>query len=122
MKRILALFIGLIAGAGIALLIGWVLFPVGPYDTSPDTLRAGYHAEYVRMVAIAYQVEGDLEQAQARLVQLAPDDPLGTLVAQTERWITQNKSERLIIPLSRLARDLGVETPTMTNYLTRGTS
>lgn len=118
MKQFLALCVGLLAGIGIALLVGWVLFPVGPYDTRPATLRADYHAEYVRLVAIAYQVDGDLETAQARLTQLAPDAPLVALVSQTERWITQNKAERLIIPLIRLARDLGVETPAMTTYLT----
>lgn len=121
MKQILALFVGIIVGVGVAFLIGWVLFPVGPYDSTPDVLRADYHAEYVRMVAIVYQVDGNLETAQARLRQLSPNAPLTTLITQTERGIAQGKAERLLIPLIRLARNLGVETPAMRDYLARGT-
>ena len=118
MKQVLAWLLGLIVGVVIAILVGWVLFPVDPYDTPPDTLHPDYYAEYVRLIAIAYQVDNDLGVAQTRLGYLSADAPMEILIEQTERWITQDKPERLIIPLIRLARAFGVETPMMMQYLT----
>lgn len=120
MKQIIALLVGLGIGVGLALLVGWVLLPVGPYDTAPAVLRADYKDEYVRLVSLAYQVEGDREAARARLEALDAADPTRPLVAQTERWIAQDKVEWMVIPLIRLARDLGAETPAMSHYLQRG--
>jgi hypothetical protein len=65
MKQIVALFAGVGIGIGLALLVGWVWLPVDPYDTTPDVLRSDYKDEYVRLVSLAYQVEGDRETACA---------------------------------------------------------
>lgn len=117
MKQIVALLAGLGIGIGLALLVGWVLLPAGPYDTTPDVLRSDYKDEYVRLVSLAYQVEGDREAARARLVSLDTAAPTRPLVEQTERWIAQGKVEWMVVPLIRLARDLDVETPAMSQYL-----
>lgn len=117
MKQIVALFAGVGIGIGLALLVGWVWLPVDPYDTTPDVLRSDYKDEYVRLVSLAYQVEGDRETACARLASLDATAPTRPLVEQTERWITQGKVEWMVIPLIRLARDLDAETPAMSQYL-----
>jgi hypothetical protein len=117
MKQIVALLAGLAIGIGLALLVGWVLLPVGPYDTTPDVLRTDYKDEYVRLVSLTYQVEGDLEAARARLAALDALSPTRPLVEQTERWIAQEKVEWMVVPLIRLARDLDAETPAMSQYL-----
>lgn len=117
MKQIVALLAGLGIGLGLALLIGWVALPVGPYDTTPDVLRDDYKEEYVRLVSLTYQVETDREAARARLTALDALSPTRPLVEQTERWIAQGKVEWMVVPLVRLARDLDAETPVMSRYL-----
>lgn len=119
MKRLLWFIVGIALGIGLALIIGWGLLPVQRADSSPAMLRRDYQEEYLRLIAAAYQVDGDLNLAQQRLATLRPD-ATAFLVEVTERWITQGKSDAILIPLAQLARDLGVSTPAMQPYLKRG--
>ena len=41
----------LLLGIALGLLVGWVLVPIQYVDTTPDTLRGDYRADYVLMVA-----------------------------------------------------------------------
>lgn len=111
------LLIGLAAGLGLGLFIGWVLLPTPPPPSTPDTMRADYQAEYIRLVAVSYQVERDLARAQERLAALDFADPSAPLVAQTELWITRDRPAALITALAQLSHDLGVHTPPMAPYL-----
>ena len=120
MKRLLWFIVGIALGIGLALLIGWGLLPVQRADSSPSMLRRDYQEEYLRLIAAAYQADGDLTMAQQRLATLQPD-ATAFLVEVTERWITQGKSDAILIPLAQLARDLGASTPAMQPYLQRGT-
>lgn len=54
-------------GIALGLLYGWVINPVQYEDTTPETLRRDYQADYVLMVAEAYQAENDLQAASTRL-------------------------------------------------------
>jgi len=117
MKRLLWFIVGIAIGIGLALIIGWELLPVQRADSSPAMLRRDYQEEYLRLIAVAYQVDGDLALAQQRLAELPPD----SLVSVTERWIVQGKSDAILLPLTQLARDLDVSTPIMQSYLQRGT-
>ena len=120
MKNVIWFIVGLGLGIGLAILIGWVWFPVEIYNTAPDVLRPDYQDEYIRLISVSYQVDGDLTRAQERLGALDNDDPTLPLVELTERWITQERSEKLIMPLIRLARALDVETTVMQQYVARG--
>ena len=60
---LLASFVGIALG----LIYGWVIDPVEFVDTTPDTLRSDYRADYVLMVAEAYQADNDLDAAARRL-------------------------------------------------------
>jgi len=62
-------------GIGLGLLYGWILSPVEYTDTSPDTLRADYRADYVLMVAEIYQSERDVALAARRLALLGSAHP-----------------------------------------------
>jgi len=75
-------FLSILAGFGLGLLYGWVISPVEYVDTSPDTLRADYRADYVLMVAEIYQVEQDIEQAIRRLGLLGSALSPSEIVAQ----------------------------------------
>lgn len=117
MKR-LGIFVGgVILGVGLALLVGWVLFPVVRYDESPASMRRDYRDEYIRLTALAYQNDVDLNLAETRLGSLTDDAPVQPLVDLTLRWIDEERSADLIAPLALLARDLNASTPEMAPFL-----
>ncbi len=117
MKRLAAFLVGISLGIGLAMLIGWVLFPLERQEITPASMRADYQAEYLRLTARAYEATGDLSQAERRLTALSGDSPAAPLVGLTERWIAEGRGHELISPLARLARDLEANTPAMAPYL-----
>jgi hypothetical protein len=117
MRRWLWILLGLAAGVGVGLLIGWVVAPVQYYDTVPAQLHPVYQREYVRLVAFTYAVTGDLDVAAARLARLNPAAPLAPLQTLTEDMISEEASPAIIRPLARLAEDLDAATPVMAPYL-----
>jgi hypothetical protein len=88
MSRWLRFFIVVAIGFGIGLLYGWVIEPVEYVDTSPETLRADYQADYVLMVAEAYQTEQDIKAAVERLAFLGFSPPV-TLVERAMAYAVQ---------------------------------
>jgi len=76
MSRWVRFFVVLFIGFGIGLLYGWFVDPVDYVDTFPDTLREDYKADYVLMVAEAYQFEQDIDLAIERLAYLSPTPPV----------------------------------------------
>lgn len=98
------------------MLIGWVLLPLHTREVSPDSMRDDYRAEYVRLVAVSYRAEGDLSVAERRLRELNGTPFTAPLVTVTERWIDDERSLDLILPLVELARAFEVDTPLMASY------
>ncbi|MCU0519226.1 MAG: hypothetical protein MUF84_00830 [Anaerolineae bacterium] len=119
MKRLLAFLVGIAAGIGLAMLIGWVLFPLDRQEITPASMRADYQAEYLRLVAAAYQAEGDIAVADLRLRALGASPYTAPLVVLTERWIQEGRSTDLVTPLALLALALEVDSPAMAPYLAR---
>lgn len=76
MSRWFRFLIAVAVGIGLGLLYGWVISPVEYVDTSPETLRADYRADYVLMVAESYQSEQDISLAMERLTFLGFSPPL----------------------------------------------
>jgi hypothetical protein len=70
-------------GLGIAagLYYGWVLNPVSYVDTTPDSLRADYQADYVLMTAEAFHSTQD-PAAAARELAILGSRPPAILVQQ----------------------------------------
>jgi hypothetical protein len=75
MSRWLLFFITIAVGAAGGLYYGWVINPVQYVDTYPSSLRADYKADYVLMVAEAYQAERDLFLSMRRLSVLGDATP-----------------------------------------------
>lgn len=120
MKRLAAFVLGIVAGIGLAMLIGWVLFPMQREEIRPASMRADYQVEYVRLVALAYSADGDLARAEQRLRALEGEPFTAPLVEVTERWIQEGRGAELIVPFVRLARALRVDSPEMAPYLLGG--
>ncbi|MBI5297294.1 MAG: hypothetical protein HY869_17585 [Chloroflexi bacterium] len=81
MSRWLAPLLALLIGIALGLVYGWVVSPVEYVDTTPDTLRADYRADYVLMVAEAYRTEQDPALAARRLAILGSQAP-GEIASQ----------------------------------------
>jgi hypothetical protein len=64
-----------LAGISIGIAYGWHVDPVDYFDTTPDTLRPDYQADYVLMTAEAYQVEQDPGLAARRLAIFGTKSP-----------------------------------------------
>lgn len=75
MSRWIRFFIVLIIGFGVGLLYGWIIDPVDYVNTFPESLRDDYKTDYVLMVAEAYQVDRDIDQAIKRLTFLGDLSP-----------------------------------------------
>lgn len=82
MSRWVKFAIAILIGITLGFLYGWVLDPVDYVDTTPDSLRQDYQADYVLMVAEAYQAERDPTVSAARLAFLGIVEPL-ELVSNT---------------------------------------
>ena len=69
------IILALLAGIGIGIAYGWYVDPVDYFDTTPDTLREDYQADYVLMTAEAYQLEQDPGLAARRLAIFGTKSP-----------------------------------------------
>ncbi|MFQ5923462.1 MAG: hypothetical protein ACE5M4_11525 [Anaerolineales bacterium] len=74
-NKLAPLIFGLVFGALIAVVYGWLVRPVEYIDTSPDSLRIDFRTDYVLMVAESYSADQDLTLAQVRLAALGPQAP-----------------------------------------------
>ncbi|MGD2104442.1 MAG: hypothetical protein PVJ55_04915 [Anaerolineae bacterium] len=105
--------LGLILG----ITIGWLLWPVTYTNTSPAVLREDYHDDYVLMIAAAYQVDQDLQEARSRLELLDAATPATPVVELARKLIEDGGGEEDITRLTRLARALGAMNPALAPYL-----
>jgi hypothetical protein len=110
------LVLGAALGVGLGLFVGWVVWPVTFSDATPDLLSDPYRRDYALMTATAYQAEGDLAAARARLGRLDADGPQW-LLSTTLDLILADGDEADIRRLARLAADLGLSAPALEPYL-----
>ncbi len=79
----------MIIGISLGLIYGWVIQPVQYTDVTPNILSEDYRADYVLMVAEAYQSEQDSETAAQRLAILGSESP-AQIVASTLEYAVKN--------------------------------
>ena len=86
-------------GIALGLVYGWVIDPIEYADVPPNTLREDYRADYVLMVAEAYQNEIDSETAARRLAVLGGESPAlvtsSTLEYAKQNAFTENEIQAL---------------------------
>ncbi len=85
-KVAIAATLGIVLG----LVYGWVIDPIEYTDVPPNILREDYRADYVLMVAEAYQNEIDSDTAARRLAVLGGESPALITSAMLE-YAKQNK-------------------------------
>jgi hypothetical protein len=113
MSRWVGFLIAVLLGIAAGLFYGWVINPVKYTDTPPSTLRADYKADYVLMVAEAYQGDHDLSLAARRLALLGDAAP-GKFVQQSLDYASQEGYAQPDLDLmTRLANALQTWNPTL---------
>lgn len=108
---------GVLVGLALGFAVGWGLWPVQYTNTVPHALRQDYRDDYVVMVATAYEVEQNLEQARQRLGLLDAEEPAAPVVELAERLVQVGGKAEDITCLVRLAWALGALTPPLAPYL-----
>ena len=83
------LITGLVLGLALGLLISFVLLPVRYTNVPPETLSGGGKDQYRLMIASAFEADGNLNRAEARLGLLREED----IKASLENQITRSESK-----------------------------
>ncbi len=114
-RLVLSLLIGLSIGIAAGLYLGWVVSPVEYVQSPMKDLSRRYKDEYTVMVASAYQVDNDLNEAIRRLQPLDVSNIPLYVRDVTERYISENGTgkEADIRNLVVLSRALGYYTQPM---------
>lgn len=120
MRRLPLAIVGLALGLGAGLLYAWGLRPV-PVDTDPASLRADYKADYIRLVAQSFTVDGDIDRARARLAALGETDSARTVTALAQRAAASGGDPETVRSLAALASALGARPASPTPLSLSGT-
>ena len=110
------LALGLFLGAGLGLLLGWVVWPTEFTEADPTVLEEKYQVDYTLMIASTYWMEEDIGSAQRRLESLGQEDYIGWFRRVTIDHILNGANESQIHHLVKLAADLGIYSPAMEPY------
>lgn len=117
LRVVLWLGIGLVAGLGLGLYAGWVVWPLEINEADPSALEDDYQYDYTLMVAAAFWEEADLPAAERRIRSLGKADVPGWVAGVTVDHILSGEDELEIRQLASLAAALGAETPAMAPFL-----
>lgn len=116
-SRRAAPIVGLVIGLALGLVYTWGIAPVELVNTYPALLRTDYRWDWIRLVALSYVADGDLERAHARLDGLEQEDVAGAMRALIEEHAAAGRPADALRRLSTLADALDVHTPAMLVYL-----
>ncbi len=111
--------IGLALGFGASLYFAWIVEPVSYVEASPARLNDHYQAEYVLLVAQAYEAGSDWERTQERLSALSDDQIAQTVADQLATYLRQGQPANKMRSLALLARQLGVENAAVDVFVPR---
>jgi hypothetical protein len=115
-KRYLgSLLVGFLIGLTVAVLIGWVFYPVEYTNSSLAALDPDYKDEYTVMIAEGYLYDRDVNGALKRLQPLDEKNIFNYIQDLTERFISQSNIPA-ITPMVALAEAIDRMTPAMEIY------
>jgi len=109
-SRVLAL-ISLAIGIAAGLVITWVLVPLDFKNANPADLRSAIKEDYIRMISLAYEADGDVALAQRRLATLRLANPAQTFATLIERERRSASEPTLQDALIHLGHALGYPLP-----------
>ena len=78
------LILGVVLGLALGLMVGWQLWPVSLYDTTPEALRADLQKDYLRMTIDSLNRTGDVNKAMERWANLGDAAPTTYIALQSD--------------------------------------
>lgn len=117
----IGLALGLVMGLSLGLVYSWLIDPVEYYDTDPADLSADLREEYLTLIAVSYDLTGDLARAQARLATLGETGTPGAVAALADRLYRAAGDARAVRALALLAHALGAESEAVVAHLPTST-
>jgi hypothetical protein len=112
----LSTVVGVLAGIGLGLFVGWVIAPVEYTDSPMSALAPRFQEEYTLMIAAGYVVDRDSGAAIERLSRLGVENVPAYVQELTERYITNSRNVADIRLLVALSEGLGRLTPPMESF------
>jgi hypothetical protein len=112
-----SLFIGLAIGLVLGLAYTWYIAPVELVNTYPALMRSDFRADWVRMAALSYVADRDLERAVRRMEGLERQDVADAIKDLIDEYAAAGRSAETMRRLTTLAQALDVHTPAMLVYL-----
>ena len=101
------LLTGLILGLALGLAYAWMFQPAETEGTAPSGLNPEAKQHYRAMIAAAYQADGDLLRARARLELLGDQDVYHALAEQAQQMLASGETPDQARALGMLAVALG---------------
>src|SRR3989304_1587990 len=80
------LVVGLVVGAAVGLIYGWVVEPARTTQAAPASLRTDFQEEVAALIASAHAATGDLLRARARLALLPGASDGDYIAALAQAW------------------------------------
>ncbi len=118
---LLFLGIALGLGVGLGLVMGWGIWPVEYYDADLVDLKEEHKEEYIVLVSASYALNGDLDQARARLAKLEEEDIAQVVADLAETYLERGEDSVVTRNLVMLADGLGSSTEVMLAYVATAT-
>jgi hypothetical protein len=115
--RWLPLIVGLVIGLVLGLVYTWGINPVELTNTYPALLRTDHRWDWIRLAALSYATDSDLERARTRLDGLEREDIAGAMEALIDEYAAAGRPADTMRRLTALAQALDVHTPAMLVYL-----
>jgi hypothetical protein len=112
-----AIIIGLGIGLALGLVYTWVVNPVELVNTYPALMRSDYRREWVRLAALSYAADGDIQRVRTRLDGLEQEDIAKVIPGLIEEYAAAGHSAKTLRSLAFLAQMMDVHTPAMLVYL-----
>jgi len=103
----IGLTLTLVVGLALGLVYAWFVDPVVYYDSDPADLRADLREDYLTLIALSYDLTGDLTRAQARLATLGEAGTPGAVAALADRLYRTGGDVEAVQALALLAHALG---------------
>jgi hypothetical protein len=111
---------GFVIGLAMSLTYGWVLDP-RPASIGPANLAPAGQDMYIRLVALAFFHDRNMERAMSRIAKLENPNFQNQIITLTERYIQENQDIRDIRALVTLADTLGPISGEMLAFLSTPT-
>lgn len=105
------------AGLALGLFYTWVVDPVELINTYPALMRSDYRRDWIRLAALSYLADGNLERAKARLQGLDRQAIATEIEALLEERTAAGRPAGELRQLAALAQAAGVQVSATWNYL-----